>query len=68
MAISADELTVIKSVLRPMVDMQVECYREDGLTLEEAWEEFLKAKPEETDSETEEVMKDMFYSSWNGEK
>lgn len=64
MAIDASELSFIELIFRPIVNIHVEGYREDGYTLEEAWAEFLTLKPEGAHGETVEIMQKMFNDSW----
>lgn len=68
MAIDATELSFIKTLFRPVVDMYVDLYKEEGHTLVTAWQEFLKQKPEGTSDETHDIMFDMFSESWDEEK
>jgi hypothetical protein len=64
MALPATEIAFIKQIFQPIVDMHVTMYFEDGLTLEEAWTEMLKAKPSDTTDEVHDIMQDMFNDSW----
>lgn len=68
MAIDELELSFIEAIFRPVVDMHVEAYKEEGHTLVTAWDEFLKMKPEGTTDETHDIMFNMFSASWDEEK
>lgn len=66
MALPDVEVSFIKQVFQPVVDIHVEGYFSEGHTLESAWSEFLALKPEGTSAETEFIMHDMFKQSWAG--
>jgi len=68
MALPASEVAFIEAMFRPIVDMHVDAYKDEGLILEEAWTHFLMAKPTNTSDDTHEIMEKMFTDSWNEEK
>lgn len=65
MALPDVEVSFIKQVFQPIVDIHVEGYFSEGHTLESAWSEFLALKPEGTSAETEDIMRNMFTEGWD---
>jgi len=64
MALTEHESTFIKVAFRPIVDLRVVHLMGEGHTLESAWEEFLKVKPEDATEDTHNLMREMFNESW----